>query len=370
MPATVIVCSADPALVARVRGDLDAKGFTVELVSDGDSAWKLAHDKRIDLVIADINAPGIDGFQLCRLFQIEAPKVLHRIPVILVSPAYRDEMVTRLARAVGAWMCIQGSLEAVNLAGLATEAIGRSAQAADADAPRGGRGWLVIGEDDPDIAKMLNLHLTRQGFEVVVGTDGEETERLVKEMEPDLLITDYQLPKKNGLEVVKWARAARPQMAIIMVTAHSSPELLVELVRTGVDDFLAKPFDVTAIAPLVEIALRKASIRNIDLQFRAMTLELLQVHQQVVRTQRMAAIGEVGLAVRHEVNNPLTALMGQAEMLLHRRGDLPEDVKKRLTTIHEMAVRIRDIVKQLEDIKEDRTKTYIGTVRMTDLGKM
>ncbi|MBI3271022.1 MAG: response regulator [Planctomycetes bacterium] len=368
MPAPLILVSgSDTMLVARIQRDLESKQFGNRHIVDGLEVWREVKEHGADLLIADIHTPGLDGFQLCRLLGGEAGPGLPKLPVILVSPAYHDDMVAQIARAVGAWQCVQGPLEAVNFADLAAGALSPHPVATPvADAGRR-RARLVLAEDSPSIQKMLSFYLGRQGYEVVAALDGEEAEARIKEATPDLLLVDYHMPKKDGLEVVRWARQNRPQMAIIMMTAHRSEDFFVELLRAGVDDFVQKPFEPAAIGPIVEVALRKASVRNVDLQFREKAIELVQVHQRVVRSERLAAIGEIGLAVRHEINNPLTSLLGQAEMLLAGRAPLTEDAKRRVQTIHDMAMRIKTIVQRLEDIKEARTVPYLESSRMTDL---
>jgi CheY-like chemotaxis protein len=83
-----------------------AKGLSPLPTQDGLEALKVVRDNRADLLISDIHVPGLDGFQLCRMLEIEGRRRLRKIPVILVSPAYHDEMVTRMARAAGAWICV------------------------------------------------------------------------------------------------------------------------------------------------------------------------------------------------------------------------------------------------------------------------
>jgi signal transduction histidine kinase len=72
--------------------------------------------------------------------------------------------------------------------------------------------------------------------------------------------------------------------------------------------------------------------------------------------------------MRHEINNPLTTVIGNAELLLERYEEAGSDLKKRLELILENAVRIAEILKRLQDIKRVRTVEYVEGVKMTDLG--
>ena len=101
--------------------------------------------------------------------------------------------------------------------------------------------------------------------------------------------------------------------------------------------------------------------------FHQMAYELKHAQERLVKTERLAAIGEVSLAIHHEMNNPLTSVMGFAEML-QQRTDLPPDVREQLILIYQGAVRMRDIIKRLERV-QDRTTDRLGGAKMTDLSE-
>jgi C4-dicarboxylate-specific signal transduction histidine kinase len=97
--------------------------------------------------------------------------------------------------------------------------------------------------------------------------------------------------------------------------------------------------------------------------------EQKQLREMLVKAERLAAIGQVGIAVRHEINNPLTTVIGNIELILDRHGEMPEDLKTRLQAVLENALRIAEIVKRLHEIKHEKTVEYVDGVKMTDLKK-
>lgn len=99
--------------------------------------------------------------------------------------------------------------------------------------------------------------------------------------------------------------------------------------------------------------------------FHQMASELKRAQERLIKTERLAAIGEVSLAIHHEINNPLTSVMGFAEML-QQRSDLPPEVREHLVPIYEGALRMRDIIKKLERVQDRTTDRFHGT-KMTDL---
>jgi PAS domain S-box-containing protein len=95
--------------------------------------------------------------------------------------------------------------------------------------------------------------------------------------------------------------------------------------------------------------------------------EQKRLREMLVKAERLAAIGQVGIAVRHEINNPLTTVIGNAELLLDRYEQGDEELKKRLDVILGNALRIAEIVKRLQEIRQDKTVEYLKGVKMTDL---
>ncbi len=91
------------------------------------------------------------------------------------------------------------------------------------------------------------------------------------------------------------------------------------------------------------------------------------LREMLVKAERVVAIGQVGVAVRHEINNPLTTVIGNIELLMERYEGRDKDLLVRLETILNNALRIAEIVKRLEGIKKEKTVDYLKGVKMTDL---
>lgn len=93
--------------------------------------------------------------------------------------------------------------------------------------------------------------------------------------------------------------------------------------------------------------------------------QLLAAREQLIRSERLAAIGQVAAAVQHEVSNPLTAVLGNAHWLAER-ADVPEEVRDILRVIARESLRIRDVLRQLDEV-QDRLVPYAGDAQMLDL---
>ncbi len=125
------------------------------------------------------------------------------------------------------------------------------------------------------------------------------------------------------------------------------------------------------LVPL-EVSGRSIFLMNkpVGMQFAARDVtEQKSLRALLVKAERLAAIGQVGIAMRHEINNPLTTIIGNTELLLDRLEGAEGELKKRLEVVLDNALRISEIVKRLQGIKQDKTIEYLKGVKMTDLTK-
>ena len=115
---------------------------------------------------------------------------------------------------------------------------------------------ILIIDDDANICELLKLYLENEGYSVKVAHDGMEGISLFKLYEPDLVLLDLMLPKKDGFQVCREIReiSAKP---IIMVTAKSEVFDKVLGLELGADDFVVKPFDTKELSARVKAVLRR-----------------------------------------------------------------------------------------------------------------
>jgi DNA-binding response OmpR family regulator len=116
---------------------------------------------------------------------------------------------------------------------------------------------LLVADDDEDILTLVQLRLSRSGFEVVVARDGEEALRVARERHPDLAVLDWMMPKSSGLEVLRAIRAdaATADIPVILLTARASEADVQEGLDAGAVDYIAKPFSPQELAARVQAIL-------------------------------------------------------------------------------------------------------------------
>jgi len=216
---------------------------------------------------------------------------------------------------------------------------------------------ILLVDDDPDISRLVQHVLAANGLgratEVTTGR-----EALVHSRNADVVLLDHQLPDTSGLEVLAAIRAQPSPPAVILVTAHGNEAFAASALRLGADDYLAKDAALAELLPQILERVR----RN-----RELRKALAEAEQDLLRAERMAAIGEMTVTLHHEINNPLMAAFADVDLLL---ADLQGGVGQRrqgLESIRHALRRIRDILQRIGELREPRSKEYLGGVRMLDL---
>lgn len=116
---------------------------------------------------------------------------------------------------------------------------------------------LVVDDEEP-IAKILDFNLRKEGYDVIVANDGKKAVELAFSEDPDLILLDLMLPKKDGMEVCREVRAQK-NIPIIMLTAKNSEIDKVLGLEFGADDYVTKPFSTRELMARVKVNLRRVA---------------------------------------------------------------------------------------------------------------
>jgi DNA-binding response OmpR family regulator len=116
---------------------------------------------------------------------------------------------------------------------------------------------ILIAEDNPQGAELLDAYLGESGWEFATALDGEETLQKVRDWRPDLILLDIMMPKISGFEVCKRLKAdpATRNIAVLMITALDQTADVERAVEAGTDDFLTKPINQSELLRRVEALL-------------------------------------------------------------------------------------------------------------------
>lgn len=118
---------------------------------------------------------------------------------------------------------------------------------------------ILVVDDEKMIRNLLNVNLTKEGYNVIEATDGVEGVEMAIEKNPDLILLDVMLPKLDGLSVCKKIKS-RMNVPILMVTAKDNEVDKILGLELGADDYVTKPFSIRELIARIKANLRKAEI--------------------------------------------------------------------------------------------------------------
>jgi signal transduction histidine kinase len=188
---------------------------------------------------------------------------------------------------------------------------------------------ILVVDDDPDIVGLLSRFLSRQGYDVATAQDGEEAVSLFRTTPVALIVTDIIMPKMDGLEVLKAAKAQDPDIEVVILTGAGVLAHAIMALREGAYDYLLKPLE--RLEELGEVVQRALEHRRLLLDNRRLVAELREANQRLEEkvALRTANLEEANLrlaeALRvkseflanmsHELRTPLNSIIGFSELL-------------------------------------------------------
>ena len=119
---------------------------------------------------------------------------------------------------------------------------------------------VLVCEDDEMVLKMVEFKLQKEGYEVILASDGKEAVEKIKESNPDIIITDIMMPYLTGLEIGHQVRKELKLTApIIIVSSIGLEKTVLEAFQLGADDFITKPFSPNELSVRVKKLLMKSA---------------------------------------------------------------------------------------------------------------
>src|SRR5436853_2749843 len=248
---------------------------------------------------------------------------------------------------------------------------------------------VLIVDDEALIRSLFSAFLGEKYVCETAASSDEALVHLAKDTYA-LVITDIQMPGRNGVELLRDVRSRYPDTAVIMISGIDRPQRIRDTLQLGAVDYLTKPIELEVLGFSVERALERRELmltarsyradlerQNVELVARKAQLERLQA--QIVHSEKMAGLGQLAAGVAHELNNPagfiignmalLRGYLGRLELVLsiYERASLPPDeaaelqltkkeigydallpdLRSMIADSIEGAERIRDVVKNL-----------------------
>jgi len=127
---------------------------------------------------------------------------------------------------------------------------------------------ILVVDDEQSMQEFLEIFLRREGFDVVTAGDVDTAIAHLESDEIDLVITDMQMPGKNGLDLLLAARKVSPETILIVITAFGTTDSAIAAMKEGAYDYLTKPFKVDELRIVIEKALEKKILSNENTRLR------------------------------------------------------------------------------------------------------
>ena len=138
---------------------------------------------------------------------------------------------------------------------------------------------ILAIDDDPNICELLKLYLEKEDYEVVTAPGGPEGIAMFKVYDPDLVLLDIMMPKKDGWQVCREIReiSSKP---IVMITAKGEVFDKVLGLELGADDFIVKPFDMKELFARIKAVLRRTKNKDYESDIEIIKFENLEISLQ------------------------------------------------------------------------------------------
>lgn len=325
----ILVVDDSSTLRKILRRWLERRGHVVVEADGGAEALRQTQAAQFDLITLDIDMPDMNGFELCAaLRQWEMGN--NRSPVPLIFVTSNDTVAGReRGFEVGATDFISKPMQEAEFLVRVDRLLTSNQQL---------QGLVAIVADDSAVSrKVISLSLTQYGIRVVEAADGAEAYRML-EAEPakyDLLITDYDMPVMDGKELCRRVRTilGLPWLPIILLSAVSQRESVLELFSAGATDFICKPFTREELAARIGV---HVEIRRLNRERSRQIDELERLHELKNNFLSIAS---------HDLRSPLNGIIGAASLL--------EDAAQISSEDRELAVTCRKSGEWLLEIIND-----------------
>lgn len=223
----------------------------------------------------------------------------------------------------------------------------------------------VLVVDDALNFRRAMWFMLRTEFDVTTMDSGDKAiEQIRQGVDFDVVSLDILMPGMSGTETLKTIKQWSPTAEVLIVTAYEDIEAAKEAVKLGAYDFIDKPFEKDVF--------RTAIRKGVERRSKAIASKKAQEHlalvkAQLIESEKFSAIGELIAGVVHELNNPLTAVIGFLELLLINEGS-PEQTRRYLENIQRSALLCQRIIQKLLVFsrKQEPQREYVSIGRIIE----
>ncbi|HEV8427355.1 MAG TPA: response regulator [Pyrinomonadaceae bacterium] len=216
----------------------------------------------------------------------------------------------------------------------------------------------ILIVDDEDMVRNLFADFLSDTYICTTASSSDEALAHLSIDPYALVISDVQMPGRNGVELLREVRTRYPDTAVIMVSGISRSQRIRDALQLGASDYLIKPCELDVLRFSVERAMERRALtitartyradlerQNVELAARKRELERLQA--QLVHSEKMASLGQLAAGVAHELNNPAGFIFGNMDLLREYVGKV-----ERILSVFDSATLSRQDEASIRELKE------------------
>jgi two-component system response regulator PilR (NtrC family) len=164
---------------------------------------------------------------------------------------------------------------------------------------------ILVVDDDQGIRDMLEIMLSREGYEVTCAADANKALSRCKKEKYDLILTDLKMPKIDGIEFLKELKDICQETMVILMTAYASPETAVSAMKEGAYDYVEKGFDIEDIKTIISSALEKKGVKRDDALFMKKVEDAVSFGNMIGKSKGMLKVYSIIKKVAETPTNVL-----------------------------------------------------------------
>ena len=198
---------------------------------------------------------------------------------------------------------------------------------------------ILVVDDEVGTREVCADFLSESGFELETATNGVEALSLLAKSSFQIILSDIQMPKMDGLTLLKEAKKLYPETEVILMTAYGGLPSAIEALHHGAYDYISKPFSSEFLLNSVRKCIDKIKLKN----------KLKETQQKMVEQEKLAALGAVSTWFSHRMRNSLSVILMCSHYLLEKTteaglNDMKEVVNAVLSKIKILEKMTSDLI--------------------------
>ncbi|MEA1971829.1 MAG: response regulator [Candidatus Cloacimonadota bacterium] len=357
----ILIVDDSRSVRLKLKYDLENIGYEIIEASSGVEAIKqLQRTDDIDLMILDVEMPGLNGFETIEKIKSNKNLVNYQyIPVVFITG--HDSFKDRLKGFNN------GSVDFIHkpfgsdiLKKVVSDKLENISNNDDSK-----RLKILIVEDSKANRLLMQSIVSSMGIEAVTATDGNLALEILEEQDDiDLVVTDIFMKEMDGdilIQEIKKNEKLK-HIPIIVLTILAEHSMMLDLFKLGAADYLIKPFVKEEFIARINVQLdnvrKSEELNNSIKKLNKVNFDIIEKQKAMIQLEKQNSVLAMAVTANHEINQPLTIIQMNLDIIL-MKTDLTSSEEKRLSKIQDATNRIGDILKKYRDNKDFFVEDYL-----------